>query len=132
MRSGRARATLAPPPAAARGPQARRPGRGRCSRRARRPPWTRGRRSVPAADPLPTCATSGMDGFLLPDERAEPLEDGVDVSCVGSEVEDGGEVDSARQFPIGLHELAEVLLLVPGLQRVTLDEPVRLVARQPG
>src|SRR5919202_2358294 len=44
--------------------------------------------------PVPTWATaSGMNGFLLPDERAEALEDGVDVADGRIEVEDGVEVD---------------------------------------
>src|SRR5262249_43225672 len=81
--------------------------------------------------PLPTCAASGMDGLLLPDERAQSLEDSVDVACVSSEVEDGIEIDAAGKLPIGPHELAEVLFLVPGAECVTLDEPVCLVPRQP-
>src|SRR5262245_20758405 len=81
--------------------------------------------------PLPTCAASGMDGLLLPDERAQSLEDSVDVACVSSEVEDGIEIDAAGKLPIGPHELAEVLFLVPGAECVTLDEPVCLVPGQP-
>src|SRR2546429_4541268 len=73
-----------------------------------------------------------MDGLLLPDERAEPLEDGVDMACVGSEVEDGVEIDAAAEHPVGPDELAEVLLLVPGSKRVALDEPVGLVPGEPG
>src|SRR6476659_9197564 len=72
-----------------------------------------------------------MDGLLLPDERAQPLEDGVDVACIGTEVEDGVEIDAAGELPVGPDELAEVLLLVPGSKGVTLDEPVRLVAGEP-
>src|SRR2546429_8339066 len=73
-----------------------------------------------------------MDGLLLPDERAEPLEDGVDMACVGSEVEDGVEIDAAGELLVGPDELAEVLLLVPGSKRVTLDEPVGLVPGELG
>src|SRR5205085_8635887 len=82
--------------------------------------------------PLPTCAASGMDGFLLPNERAEPLEDGVEVACIGVEVEGGVEIDPAGDRPICANELAEVLLLVPRSERVTLNESVRLVAGEAG
>src|SRR2546429_4516761 len=48
--------------------------------------------------PLPMWAVSGMDCFLLPHEGAEPLEDGVDVTGVGGEIEDGVEVDASREL----------------------------------
>src|SRR3954454_19753728 len=73
-----------------------------------------------------------MDGLLLPIERAQPLEDGVDVTCVGGEVEDSFQIDAARERSIGAHQLTEILLLVPGAPRVPLNEPVGLVAREPG
>src|SRR5919197_5875033 len=75
---------------------------------------------------------SDMNRFLLSDERGQPLEDGVDVAGVGVEIEDAREIDAAGDVGVGANELAEVLLLVPGAQRVPLDEPVRLVAREPG
>src|SRR6476646_4352430 len=81
--------------------------------------------------PLPTWAVSGMDRFLLPDEGAEPLEDGVGVTRVGREIEDGVEIDASRELAICLDELAEILFLVPGAKRVPLDEAVRLVAVEP-
>jgi hypothetical protein len=69
-----------------------------------------------------------MDGFPLPDERAESLEDGVDVACVGVEIENRVEVNAGGELAVGANELAEVLLLVPGAERVPLHQPVRLVA----
>jgi len=69
-----------------------------------------------------------MDAFPLPDERAEPLEDGVDVACVGVEIEHRVEVDAAGELAVGANELTEVLLLVPGAERVPLHQPVPLVA----
>ena len=47
-------------------------------------------------------------------------------------VEDGVEVDAAGDLAVGSDELAEILLLVPGAERMPLNEPVRLVAFQPG
>src|SRR5215213_3602146 len=63
---------------------------------------TRSRRSSSSANssralPLPTwTAASDMNRFLLSDERAQALEDGVDVSDGRVEVEDGIELDAAR------------------------------------
>ena len=51
---------------------------------------------------------------------------------VSEEIEDGVEIDAVGERTIAPHELAEVLLFVPRLQRVALDEPVGLVAREPG
>ena len=65
-------------------------------------------------------------------ERAQALEHDVDVTRVGAEVEDGIEVDAPRDLGVGADELREVEPLVPGAHRVTLHEPVRVVAREPG
>src|SRR5438034_2862598 len=73
-----------------------------------------------------------MNGFLLPDEGAEPLEDGAHVTDSRLEVEDGVEVDALRDLRIGLDELPKVALLLPRAHRVSLDEPVRLVTREAG
>src|SRR6476646_7775106 len=81
--------------------------------------------------PLPTWAVSGMACFLLPNEGAEPLEDGVDVTGVGGEIEDGVEIDASCELTIGSNELAEILFLVPGPKRVPLDEAVSLVPVEP-
>src|SRR5436190_6131047 len=80
--------------------------------------------------PLPTCVASGMDGFPLPDERAEPLEDGVDMACVGVEIEHRVEIDAAGELAVGANELSEILLLIPGAERVPLHQPVGLVTRK--
>src|SRR5256886_13212911 len=74
--------------------------------------------------PLPMWAVSGMDCFLLPHEGAEPLEDGVDVTGVGGEIEDGVEVDASRELAIGSDELAKILFLVPRAKRVPLNQAV--------
>src|SRR5436853_6905381 len=59
--------------------------------------------------PLPTCVTaSGMNRVLLSGELAQPLEDGVDVTCVPAEVEDRVELDAAGDLLVRAHELAEV------------------------
>src|SRR3954468_58313 len=50
--------------------------------------------------PLPTWAASDMDGFLLPNERAQALEDGVDVAGVGGRVANCGEVDAPRELAV--------------------------------
>src|SRR5437764_15124784 len=71
-----------------------------------------------------------MDGFLLPDERAKALEDGVDVADGGVEVEDDVEVDATRDPRVVGDELTEVALLLPRAHRVLLDKPVRVVARE--
>src|SRR5919197_5258914 len=73
-----------------------------------------------------------MDRFPLPDERAKTLEDGVDVACVGGQIEDRVEIDAAGELAVAADELAEILLLVPRAKRMTLDEPVGLVAGKPG
>src|SRR2546427_5619486 len=73
-----------------------------------------------------------MNGFLLPDEGAQPLEDGGDVTDRGVEIEDGVEIDPFRDPRIGLDELAEITLLLPRAHCVCLDEPVRLVSGEAG
>src|ERR1700736_4143992 len=73
-----------------------------------------------------------MNGFLLSDERAQPLEHGVDVTGVGGEIEDSVEIDAPGQLAVGADKLAEVLLLVPGAERVPLDESVGRVTLEPG
>src|SRR6476469_638925 len=73
-----------------------------------------------------------MDGFLLPDERAQALEDGVDGTGVRGRIEDRVQVNAAGELTVPTDELAEVLFLVPGAQGVPLDEPVGLVAVEPG
>src|SRR6476646_1787033 len=83
--------------------------------------------------PLPTCvAASGMNRVLLSGELAQPLEDGVDVTCVPAEVEDRVEVDPARDLLVRAHQLAEVLLLLVRPRRMPLDEPVGVAAGEPG
>src|SRR4051794_24619687 len=69
--------------------------------------------------PLPTCSASGMHG-LLP-ERAQALEDGVDVAHGRREVEDGverGGREHVADLGGAAHERLEVALLVPRPQRV--------------
>src|SRR6266550_1609019 len=73
-----------------------------------------------------------MNCFLLSGELAQPLEDGVDVTGVPAEIEDPVELDPAGDRLVRANELAEVMLLLVGLQRVPLHEPVRLVSRQAG
>src|SRR3954452_3298446 len=81
--------------------------------------------------PLPTCVTaSGMNRILLSGELAQPLEDGVDVTCVPAEVEDPIELAAAADPLARAHQLAEVLLLLVRPQRVPLQEPVCLPAGQ--
>src|SRR5438105_9090123 len=83
--------------------------------------------------PLPTwTAASDMDWLLLPGKSGEPLEDGVDVTGVPAEVEDGVEVDAAGDLSVRAHELAEVLLLSLGAERMPLDESVADVPLEPG
>src|ERR671935_596717 len=51
--------------------------------------------------PLPTwTAVSGMNRFLLPGEDAKAIEEGVDMTNGGGEVEDGVEVDATRDLGI--------------------------------
>src|SRR5690349_22932209 len=69
-----------------------------------------------------------MYRFLLSGELAQPLEDGVDMTGVPAEVEDRVEVDAAGDLVVRAHQLAEVLLLLVGPQRVPLHEPVGLPA----
>src|ERR1043165_4052946 len=69
-----------------------------------------------------------MHGLLY--EVVETVEDDVDVSRERGLVEDGVEVDV--NLGIGADELPEVGLLVRGAHGVALDDPVRLVALQPG
>ncbi len=63
-------------------------------------------------------------------ERAQPVEDGVDVDRVRAEVEDLVEVDASRDLAVGAHEHREVELLLPCAHCVPLHEPVRDVPRQ--
>src|SRR3954452_11726460 len=81
--------------------------------------------------PLATCTSVSDTDFLL-GELVQTVEDGVGVACVGAEVEGGLEVDAAGDPLVGGHELLEVEPLVPRTEGMFLDEPVRLVARQPG
>src|SRR6478672_11134728 len=75
--------------------------------------------------PLPTCtAASDMDRLLPPGQSGEPLEDRIDVSCVPAEIEHRVEVDPAGNLLVRAHELAEILFLFLGAQRVALDQPV--------
>src|SRR6185295_18696937 len=69
---------------------------------------------------------------LLPAERTKPVEDDVDMACVGAEVEHGIEVDATGDLGVGAYELREVQTLVPGPHRMALHEPVRIVAREAG
>src|SRR5438105_12509116 len=73
-----------------------------------------------------------MDGLLLPDERVEALEDGVDVTNGCVEIEDDREVDARRDLGVGGGELAEVAFLFPGLHRVALNQSISVVARNAG
>ena len=78
-----------------------------------------------ATFPVPMWAVaSGMDRFLLPVERGQSLENGVDVACVPVEIKERVEVDPARDLGVRAHELGENTLLLLGPQRVPLDEPV--------
>src|ERR1700675_2340830 len=72
-----------------------------------------------------------MNCLLLPNERAEPLEDRVDMTRVADELEDGVEIDASCELAIGADELAEILFLVPGAKRVALDEAVGVVSGEP-
>src|SRR5947209_1462460 len=69
-----------------------------------------------------------MDGLLLGGECVQACEDGVDVARVRAEIEDGLEIDAARDLVVGADELAEVELLVPRAHGIALHEPVRVVA----
>src|SRR6059058_1447375 len=99
---------------------------------------TRSRRSSSRAYssrtlPLPTCmAASGMNRFLLLDEGVQAVEDGVDVTDGRVQVEDGVEVDAARELAVRPDELGEVGLLFPGAHSVVLHRAIRLIARQAG
>src|SRR5215217_6681599 len=72
-----------------------------------------------------------MDWFLSPLERAEALEDSVDVADVGLEREDLLEVDPAREIGVRAHEVAQVEVALPRLQCVRLHAPVGIVAAEP-
>jgi len=72
-----------------------------------------------------------MDWFLSPLERAEALEDSVDVTDIGLEREDVVEVDAAGKIGVGAHKVAKVEVALPRLQRVRLDAPVSIVAAEP-
>src|SRR5436190_3228641 len=84
--------------------------------------------------PLPTwtAVASGMNRLLLSHERVQPLEDGVDMTDGGIQIEHGGEIDVPRDLGIGTDERPEVSLFLPGLHGVSLDEPVCLVPRNAG
>ena len=60
----------------------------------------------------------------------QALEDGVDVTGVRLEREDLVERKPWRELRVPAHELAKVLLLFPCAHRVSLHEPVRVVARE--
>src|SRR3989304_5399727 len=73
-----------------------------------------------------------MHALLSAGERAQALEDGVDVTGVGGEVEDGVEVGTAGELRVAADEPAEVQALVPGAHREPLHVAVGLVARGAG
>src|SRR5712691_11020558 len=73
-----------------------------------------------------------MNRLLLPGQSAQAPEDRVDVTDSCIEIEDRVEIDARRDLRIGGEELPEVLVVVPRLHRVSLDEPVRVVARETG
>src|ERR1700751_5644245 len=73
---------------------------------------------------------SGMEWFLL--EGFEAGEDGVDVACVGGEVEGRFEIDPRCALVVAATELAEVELFLPGAHRRALDEAIGVVAGEPG
>src|ERR687897_2731094 len=85
--------------------------------------------------PLPTCVpASGMEGLLSSRQGVQALEDNVDVTGVGTEVEDllqRGAVEGRGDLRVGADELGEVLLLLPCAQRGPLHELVRMCALQP-
>src|SRR6266540_4909922 len=100
---------------------------------------TSNRRSSSSANnsrtlPLATCvAASGMNGFLLPHERAQALEDGVDMSHGGIEVEDRDErvlVELPGDLRVLAHKDPEVALLFPRAHCISLHESIGLVAWQ--
>ena len=68
---------------------------------------------------------------MLLAERAQALEDDVDVLGVGVQVEHRIEVDPAGELGVRPDELREVEALVPGAHRVPLDEPVGVVRERP-
>src|SRR5205085_1629251 len=80
--------------------------------------------------PLATwTSVSDMRGLLLSVQGMQPLEDGVEMTCVRAEVEGGREVDPPGDPCVRLDECSKVEPLVPRTQGVILDEPVRLVTR---
>ena len=89
--------------------------------------------------PLATCiaVSSGMDGLLLlvGGELLQSLEQHVDVTKGEVEIEGIREspgVEPARDLGVRLDEATEVHLLVPGPERVSLDDSIRLVSSQAG
>src|ERR671936_2458682 len=54
------------------------------------------------------------------------------MACVRAEVEDRREIEPRADLLVGLNELAEIELFVPGAHRVALHQAVRVVAREPG
>src|SRR3954447_20696441 len=85
--------------------------------------------------PLPTWTTaSGMSRFLLLDEGAQAVEDGVDVRDGRARVEECVEcvgVELRADLGVGLQERAEVALLVPCRHCVALDDAVGVTAVEP-
>src|SRR6187397_2628801 len=73
-----------------------------------------------------------MNPLLASGQVVQPFEHGVDVARVRAEVEGLAQIDPPRDPLIGLDERREVELLVPGAQRMLLDETVRLVAGKAG
>src|SRR5215831_10030199 len=73
-----------------------------------------------------------MDSVLLSGELAQPLEDGVDVTCVPAEVEELVELHAAGDLLVRAHQLAEVLLLLVCSERMPLHEAVRVATREAG
>src|SRR5438094_3414265 len=71
-----------------------------------------------------------MDWYLLLGEGVQTVEDGVDVSDGCIQVEDDSKVDATGDLGIALNELGKICLFFPGTHRVTLDQPVRIVASE--
>src|SRR6476659_10328793 len=75
-----------------------------------------------------------MNRYLLVRDGGQALEDGVHVARVVAEIEDRVErcrVEALADLSVGPHELGKVELLFPGAHRMSLHQPVRVVARKP-
>src|SRR5207253_3962063 len=76
-----------------------------------------------------------MHRLLLSGERPETLEDDIDVTDRGVQVEDAGKrlaSEPPGDLRVGGDELVKIQLVLPRLHRVTLDETVGLVSTEPG